>query len=232
MKSSMLIFSVFLIGTVSLFLGCGNAIEQKVQLVRDQQKELATNVFTLFIDDCTGIYPEMDQLFPNRITTPIAYITAEQLQDPFGKPGERYYYLPDRIMSNSLVFAIISRGPDRDLDSEKIPFTSTFVPRLTLAEGTEYLDGYGTHKVGPLKDSKWGEYQNPNHLYNVISYKDSAGNVIENTPTPIKLLPRLTDYKDKEDIIKKHLEWLAQNGAHQYDPTNGLISDGDIITIY
>lgn len=181
MKKQLFFFSVTL--ATLLFFSCSSQqIAEKTELTEERQKELATAVFTLWIDDCGGIIPEPEVDMPNRLSTPIAYTTSENFRDPFGKSSDRLFFLPEKYFANSGAFAIISRGPDGDLDSRDISNRTIYEEKTNLTEGV---------------------------------------------PT----LPAIERSED-QSLEDQYFNWFSENDVHQYDPSNGTVSDGDLIKIY
>lgn len=94
-----------------------------------QQRRVASGVYSLFVDDCGGLAPEPERSIPARLSTPIAYLSAEEMHDPFGRRGEDLLFVPNHYYNNAAAFAIISRGPDGDLDALRLPKRSVDAPK-------------------------------------------------------------------------------------------------------
>ncbi|MBI1289799.1 hypothetical protein GC173_00955 [bacterium] len=208
-------------------LGCEKDYRAELKLTEERQIELATAVFTLWVDDCGGMAPEIDVSMPNRLTTPIAYTTTEHMQDPFGKPGERLLYLPTYHFANTGLIAIISRGPDGILQSTDLPTSYTLLHPLVLPDGT--IADIGETANATAKDTfRYGT----RFVFNVHRYKDSSGVWKDNDRITIHQLPSGNrKSRDREAYLKEVRAWFIEGGAPPYDPTNGATSRGDIILL-
>lgn len=219
--------------SIASFFGCGKSIAEKVQELQAQQKLVGTGVMSHYIDDCRGITPDPAVEIPIVLTTPVAYLTEADLMDPFGKPGEKLFFLPEAYFNNSASFAIISRGPDGDLDSRRLTRQQKYRKILSLPEGSEYQTESRQDwlVVPPIYDSSppgHKEYQ-----FNVTSYRKANGEVIENPLLSLYMLPEVDQYKrENAEIIADYHAWFMAQGVYPYDPTNGTVSDGDCIAFY
>jgi hypothetical protein len=169
-------------------------IESKLDRAKADLYQISVGVHGVYVDDGGGLRPGLDNYLPNRLTSPISYLTSLP-KDPFSQTDETYRMIgqtsEEYPRSNYTQFILVSQGPDMDWDIEKLPFRIN-APRFESI-------GYGIR-------------------------------VSENQPlVPEKLiaLPR-PYYRLKSGEVRKY---LFDNKVSMYDPTNGLMSDGDIIYI-
>ena len=115
---------ITLIIVIALSMGCNyfyqKHINNKLNQVQKEQKEMATGVETLFVDDCSGVFPGPDNYLPPRLTTPIAYVKT-LYHDPFSPANEPYRYIDQPGRGNGAMYIIASRGPDGDWDVTRVP---------------------------------------------------------------------------------------------------------------
>ncbi len=198
--------------------------ERKIETVRYRQDEVMGATYQLYLENCSGFYPEPDVDIPTQLTTPYAYTKAENTLDPFGKNGETMLLFPGRYFSNGSSVAIASRGPDGDLDCKRLPKVSNYYTPVQLEAGTEYEDW----NVKVKTQNKENEDE---LLQQVVRHKNQSGVWIENSGIPILTLP---GYEKKFHVVyteKQLRDWMTENGVFQYDPTNGARSDGDLMMI-
>ncbi len=109
----------------------------------------------------------------------------------------KYYNRPEH--GNGTLIVIASRGPDGDVDLDRLPYRTELLPAIRTAEG-------------------WWRAE--------AEFLDSDGKRRENTTVSVRLLPplRRTGGLSQRDL----LDVLAGHGISLYDPTNGSVSDGDV----
>lgn len=222
--------SVVFVCAAALLAGCGSGekkVEERMALTAQRQRSLAVGVMALWVDDCGGLAPEIDVDFPNRLTSPIPYITADAMQDPFGKPGERLYYLPAFHFRNTGTIAIISRGPDGMLESRDLPKLGTTSRPIELPDGTPFEDERGV----PLTTSKFTR-MGTSHHHSVARYQGEDGEWHDNPTIRLPQLPTPDRGTSNEEYLATVRAWFVENGVHVYDPTNGLKSRGDVIRFF
>lgn len=201
-------------------------VEAKVERALRQQRDLVKGVLALFIDDCNGIGPEPNYAIPTRLTTPIAYTASEQFIDPFGDGREWMMFLPTYYYANTGAIAFLSRGPDGDLDGERLPPGKAWPRPLELPDGTSYTilspnGGEGSYRVNL---DPW----NPRFTHFVHRWKNGEEWISNDTVAPPTMPPIRVG---SDDFTATQLPWFAEHGVHLYDPTNGIISDGDVFVV-
>lgn len=198
--------------------------KKKTQRTRVLLREVRVALETNFVDDCGNTDPAEDNYLPAKLTTPIAYM-SKLPSDPFSRAGETFKYVNQDNAGNATEYLLVSRGPDGDWDVDKIRERHAVQPRAWpdehkwssfVYESTGSLrtsdrlldDPYWRGKLAYI-ELKTGERFRV-HLYDVRSLPK---------PEPSRWL-------GAEEMQK----FLEASGVHVYDPTNGLMSDGDIIS--
>ena len=196
-------------------------INKRVAQARADELSIATALVSFFVDDCSGLNPGHDNYLPIHLTTPTPYLKTLP-KDPFSKSGETYRYFNQIEAGNSTLFLLVSQGPDHDWDVDRLP--GRYSPRelVNVPKGSSY---------------KYAQYDKPNianpdlrWVANVEYYITPGGERV-NTPTyELKVIPK--EGRDQQWVgVPQLIDHLAANGIFQYDPSNGLVSDGDIIRL-
>jgi hypothetical protein len=221
-KSQMNRFIVFIIlmMVIALSMGCNyfyqRYVNHKLTQVKKEQKEIATGVETVFVDDCSGMLPGPDNYIPVRLTTPIAYVKT-LYHDPFSPANEPYRYIDQPGRGNGAMYLVASRGPDGDWDVTRIP---TGVKRFLPVKVP--FDAIGVRYVKSTTDSK------PNNYYNFkdIEYYITRGGK--------KVIPE-NDRKPSPEVFRSYSKIKYKSGSaemsvetsnYYYDIEYYISSDG------
>lgn len=197
--------------------------ESKLKSVTAQLRRVNVAVESVFVDDCGGLHPEFHDDLPTRLSTPIAYLKPADFTDPYGRRGETLLYIPEKYFTNVCDYLIVSRGPDGDLDASRLPKLLEFRRRVSLTLGTSYRTEEG-HSITILPGSVDPEQPREN----VVDYTTPDGVTHRNNGIKKYGLPPRTD--DPNSSLRNSVDaFLSSQGVVQYDPTNGLLSDGDVI---
>jgi hypothetical protein len=219
-----------------------------IQNLAKVEKDL-TNISHAFggwsIDIKTVLYPGEGNNLPlellgNGIESPdspswatIAYIKAYP-NDPFAPKGERanpgYRFIP-QIDENGYAprIILVSRGPDGDWDIDNLPLSHEIyrymnVPKDAL-KALEFPD-----KEEKPRDKIWRSEFRCAYFINRDGEKILGSTysikIIPNTKNDLKN-PRNNSLSDAEIFM-----YLRDNNVVAYDPSNGLVSNGDIFKYY
>lgn len=228
MKALGLVLAVVLLAAS---LSCGDSVEKRLAVAAERQKEIFLAVHSLWIDDCSGLKPESGVDLPTRLTTPVAYIGDRRtMQDPFSKEGETFLYVPNTYWVNSGTIAVISRGPDGILEAAELPQNHEYTLPLFLPVG--YL--YTSTEWNGMKQVHPNPQGTVPPVWDANRYRDESGewHEAEYVVLSAPILPSVQSTRENPNLgAEAALEWLALHGVHQYDPTNGARSRGDVIFI-
>lgn len=196
--------------------------ESKLKNVTAQLRRVNVAVESLFVDDCSGLDPEFHVDLPTRLSTPIAYLKPPDFIDPFGSGGETLLYLPEKYNRNGIDYVIVSRGPDGDFDAKSLPKVLELRRPISLPLGSSYRTEDGS-SITIL--TSYADPEQPRQ--NVVDYTTPDGVTHRNSGYKLYGLPPKGDapigtFKTRVD------DFLATHGVVHYDPTNGLVSNGDV----
>ena len=207
--------------TASAFAYVGH-VKRSVEHARKLLRSAVVSVHSVHVDDCGGLVPEPSVDLPTRLSTPVAYMNPRDFQDPFGKSGETLFYIPEKYYTNATDFMMFSRGPDGDFDSKAVPRELHAFEPIILPAGTSYKDDQdSSHRVHHT------DYDFGKPLSRVVEYTTPDGVTHQNNSILLHVLPprAKSSAAGREAFL---INWLASHGVMEYDPTNGLISDGDV----
>jgi hypothetical protein len=195
---------------------------KKLERARDDMRLLLTAINSIDIDKTTKLDAVEGNALPPEITAP-RHSSPRPLIDPFGDGAETYRFVATAGCDHSEgVNLFASRGPDGDWDVDKMERFPRYAPVVMPSDA---------HRLRTVRDGervlhKWEEGA---ALAGVSWYTLANGERFEFEPVGDNLAfpPHAARDRWKFDAA-----YLAARGIHQYDPTNGAYSDGDIYVFY
>jgi hypothetical protein len=216
-----IIGSILLIGIATTGTIIGNQLwlNSKITKTNAELKTVQIGLESLFVDDCSDTMPLQGNYLTFKLTTPVAYIKS-LMKDPFSPTNEYIRYVNQEGRANGTQYLLVSRGPDKDWDIDRLPDKIRYHERRILPIDTIKLK---TDESNDIENAKEG--WNREHVEYVILKK---GTKIECPMIEVFALP--TTGKNQGWFTQPELiEYLAKSNIAIYDPTNGLRSDGDIM---
>jgi len=206
----------------------GNAWRRNAEIAQFKKdaRRARVAVHSYFIDDCGGVpdYPG-NPLSPG-LTTPIAYMESLP-RDRFSPTAEILRYVQTQGAGNGARFLIISRGPDRDWDIDRLRTRATCYRPIGV--GTDVV-AYRPEGALAWVDGRPYIYLNAGNTVKVAALKYADGR--EETVQTFESLSLGTKEDRYAPMTESSVqEKLARDGISIYDPTNGARSDGDLIVI-
>jgi len=180
----------------------------KVARVKADHRALATALESYYVDHAE--YMANQQFRPlASLSTPIAYMGNALLPDPFrpNEPGTFYFYL-NSMSSDSLAFEMIQNALVDGGD------TALSGALLAVAQGaTGQTLAIDQSDADQLFSLNWVMASaGPDGIFRLRQIREETGGVLEGPTSTIVWL-----------------EEIAAFGPNLYDPTNGTISDGEIM---
>jgi hypothetical protein len=197
--------------------------------VKADQRKIIVAAESWFVDNCNHLDSANENYIPPRLTTPIAYL-PKLPKDPFSQSGETYRHISEIGRANSAVYYIVSQGPDRDWNIDRLPLTATkddvyyfnsdvvayrAVNNEEFIENTEY------------NESEYGIWKSF-----VGEVKKADGSTLYVGQKTILALPSPSENESSyESYHQFFATYMQYNNIPTYDPTNGLRSNGDIFKL-
>lgn len=211
------------------------AISLKVERARQNVDAVSEALMQWDIDVKTPLTPDEGNYFAwHFLTTPIAYIAGAStpLRDPFSPSGEeiRFVTSPEGHYGG---FAIIaSRGPDGDWDIDRLPMREEIYANAIAspnAKSTSIVFIWGDGRPDEMAVKPGLPYPR------VLAFTMQSGEVVDGRKISVISLPPRMEIAQRlrtVPIEPARLEFLVELGVLPYDPTNGLVSDGDLMAFY
>jgi hypothetical protein len=220
-KILIIVGSLLLIGIATAGTIIGNQLwlNSKITKTNAELKIVQIGLESLFVDDCSDTMPLQGNYLTFKLTTPVAYIKS-LMKDPFSPTNEYIRYVNQEGRANGTQYLLVSRGPDKDWDIDRLPDKIRYHERRILPTDTIKLK---TDESNDIENAKEG--WNREHVEYVILKK---GTKIEYPMIEVFALPT-TGPNQGWFTQPQLIEYLAKNNIAIYDPTNGLRSDGDIM---
>lgn len=199
-------------------------IDRKLERVKTDQRTIQVALESLFVDDCGNTYPDPENALPAKLTTPIAYLPSLPV-DPFAGGGEPYRLFTQLNRGNGTAYLIVSRGPDGDLDSSRLPYTKIFPAPVQLPKGTVWVESFDKEGRRDFKVDAPFAYWSAH----VVAYGMGVDKTVRVPQSTYRFLPGDSGDWDRWMTRRDLAPYLAEHGISVYDPTNGARSDGDSI---
>ncbi len=197
-----------------------------------QASDMATTVFSYFVDDCGGLPQTYGSVSPLRLNTPTGYL--KQLPgDPFAVTPTPLRLMLDSLQGNSSPMAIVSVGPDRLSDMDLAMGLQT-----NVTTWTDYMHYVRTRPEINSVTFYYDDWQSIKELFEVkysVNLGTQDGKVY---PIPRNIMPalpprpfHLLESPSPEPSESWLYEELINRGIVHYDPTNGSRSRGDLLIL-
>lgn len=200
--------------------------EQRLHRVYLDFQEIHAAFYSVGVDKVAFPHTWTGNYLSPVLTTPLPYLRSLP-NDPFSPAGELYKLASQPWPLGTGFFmrtVVVSRGPDGDWDIEKLPRSPRWASMLHQPDMAQ------VHLATGQVLKSWNF-----SIPDVEFYLREDGTRVEGTLIPDAImLPEDTAGKDYP-ILANRVElsnYLTKHGVSQYDPTNGLWSDGDMILVY
>jgi hypothetical protein len=214
-----IIGSILFIGiaTAGTIIGNNSLLKHKIEKTAADLKTVQIGLEGHFVDACNDFMPLKGNYLPPGLTTPVAYIKS-LMKDPFSPTGETIRYVNQEGRANGTQYLLVSRGPDRDWDIDRLP------DKIKYHEGK--MLSIDVHKV-KINDEDKEHSATSGYWYEHVQYIVlQNGTKIEYPMIEVYALPTTgPGWFTQPQLI----EYLAKSNIAIYDPTNGLRSDGDMM---
>lgn len=218
-KKLLFIIGVILIvgiATAGTIIGKNSLLKHKIEKTMADLKTVQIGLESLFVDDCSDTMPLQGNYLTPKLTTPVAYIKSLMI-DPFSSTKETIRYVNQEGRANGTQYLLVSRGPDRDWDIDRLPDKIRYHEGLMTPENISLLKIDGQEERRNLGGS-WCE-----HVEYIVL---SNGKRIDYPMIEVYALPTTSPGWFTQPQL---IEYLAKSNIAIYDPTNGLRSDGDMM---
>ncbi|MFB3896889.1 MAG: hypothetical protein ACE14V_11375 [bacterium] len=223
-KLLFIIGAILIIGiaTAGAIIGNNYLLKEKIEKTYANLKTVQTGVEAHFVDNCSDMMPLKGNYLTPYLTTPVAYIKS-LMRDPFSPSNETIKYVNQEHRGNGTQYLLVSRGPDKDWDIDRLPDKIRYHEGKILPENIKQLKVDDDNEVRNFKGNighGWCE-----HVEYIVL---SSGERIDYPMIEVFALPT-TGQNQGWFTHPQLIEYLAKSNIAIYDPTNGLRSDGDML---
>lgn len=195
-------------------------LKYKVAKTTAELKTVQIGLESLFVDDCSDTMPLQGNYLTPKLTTPVAYIKS-LMQDSFSPTGEPIRYVNQEGRANGTQYLLVSRGPDKDWDIDRLPDKIKYHEGRVLPTDTLKLK---TDELKEIRDAKEGGWWCEHVEYVILQ----NGTKIDYPMIEVFALP-ITGPNQGWFTKPQLIDYLAISDIAIYDPTNGLRSNGDMM---